>query len=84
MIDRLPTGIANFNKRLIKYTLSDPGDKDAAPVTLHFHDGTTYEADLLLGADGIKSTIRPQMLAHLMKPEELRPQFTGTVSTGDC
>ncbi|CAD6586490.1 MAG: hypothetical protein CYPHOPRED_003556 [Cyphobasidiales sp. Tagirdzhanova-0007] len=79
MIDRLPTGIANFNKRLIKYTLSDPGDKDAAPVTLHFHDGTTYEADLLLGADGIKSTIRPQMLAHLMKPEELRPQFTGTI-----
>ena len=80
MIDRLPPNIANFNKRLLKYTLAETNDSNTAPVTLHFQDGSQYEADLLLGADGIKSAIRPQMLQGIMDSKDLKPQFTRTVS----
>lgn len=81
MIDHLPPGCANFNKRLIKYAVADRSShrQSAAPIQLFFEDGSTYEADLLLAADGIKSAIRPQMLADMMPPEQLKPQFTNTV-----
>ena len=30
--------------------------------TVYFEDGTTYEADIVLGADGIKSAVRAAVL----------------------
>lgn len=77
MIDRLPSGCATFNKRLSKYTLGKDGEREA-PVTLHFSDGSTHEADVLLAADGIKSAVRPQLLKDLMSQDALKPRFTGT------
>lgn len=79
MIDRLPEGVAQFNKRLLRYELS-LSDEDA-PVKLYFADGSTHVCDLLIGADGIKSAIRPQLLGDLMPEKKLKPRFTGTVSS---
>ncbi len=36
--------------------------QDAAKVVAQFYDGETIEADLLVGADGIRSTVRQQCL----------------------
>ncbi|TFY55993.1 hypothetical protein EVG20_g9106 [Dentipellis fragilis] len=45
----------HFNKRCTSITESS-GARSSA--TLHFSDGTTHETDLVLGADGVKSTVR--------------------------
>ncbi|KAI0749593.1 FAD/NAD-P-binding domain-containing protein [Daedaleopsis nitida] len=52
------------SKRLVKYSISEPAHNDGEEptfITMHFADGTTAEADVLVGADGIHSPIRVQM-----------------------
>ncbi|TFK53608.1 FAD/NAD-P-binding domain-containing protein [Heliocybe sulcata] len=87
-INNLPQGIAHFNKRLSHYirSTSDPG------ITLHFADGATAACDLLIGCDGIKSTVRGQMYreeVERVKAEDgdwrslaecIEPVWSGTVT----
>ncbi|MCX5387586.1 NAD(P)/FAD-dependent oxidoreductase [Streptomyces sp. NBC_00083] len=46
-------------------------------VTAHFADGTRADADILIGADGIRSTVRP-----LIDPLAPQPNYAGLVCFG--
>ncbi|KAG1720677.1 salicylate hydroxylase [Suillus lakei] len=72
LLSYLPPSCTMHNaKRLISYTQSLE-DRNS-PITLTFKDGSTATCDVLIGADGIKSSVRPCMLRELaegMDPDE--------------
>lgn len=61
-----------FEKRLIK--IEDRGDQ---PIIAYFADGTTAEGDFLIGADGVHSIARRQVV-----PDGPRPFDTGLIGFG--
>jgi salicylate hydroxylase len=65
LVGTLPEGMVHLGHRL--ETVTDQGDR----ATLTFANGTTVEADLVVGADGIKSTVRKQLFSDQV------PQFAG-------
>ena len=52
-------------------------EQDAGSVTAHFADGSSATADVLIGADGIHSAVRPAI-----DPSAPAPRYTGLVSFG--
>jgi len=60
-----------YGKRLVGYL--DHGDR----VIATFADGSTAEADVLIGADGIRSTVR-----GLLDPAAPQPRYSGLVGLG--
>jgi 6-hydroxynicotinate 3-monooxygenase len=64
----VPPETVQFGKRLIGI------DEKESVVELSFDDGTTAEADIVIGADGINSMVRELILG----PEE--PTYTGFVA----
>ena len=65
LIDALPDSVMAYGKHLTR--VDDRGDV----VVLHFADGTSEEADIVIGADGVDSRIREALLG----PE--LPQYAG-------
>lgn len=61
-----------FDKRLIK--IEDRGDQ---PIIAYFADGTTAEGDFLIGADGVHSITRRQVV-----PDGPQPFNTGLIGFG--
>ncbi|KAK6067201.1 salicylate 1-monooxygenase SalA [Seiridium cupressi] len=59
LLANAPESRMHASKELHKVN-QEPG----GPVTLHFTDGTTYECDILIGADGIHSTVRQLILGN--------------------
>ncbi|KAI0334384.1 FAD/NAD-P-binding domain-containing protein [Cubamyces sp. BRFM 1775] len=62
-------GSTHFRKRCIAISEAHDGDDDDTPASanprrliVHFADGSTHEADVVLGADGIQSTVRNYVL----------------------
>ncbi|KAK4547539.1 hypothetical protein LTR36_000496 [Oleoguttula mirabilis] len=59
MVKLVPEGVTHFKKHLDTIENATGGE---GKVTLKFHDGTTAEADAVLGCDGIKARTRAWML----------------------
>jgi salicylate hydroxylase len=74
LLSFLPPSCTTHNaKRLISYTQPSEDCSRNSPITLTFKDGSTATCDVLIGADGIKSIVRPYMLRELaegMDPDE--------------
>lgn len=49
----------HFGKELVEYT-QDNNDQNT--ITAHFKDGTKYEGNILIGADGVNSNVRRIMI----------------------
>nr|GAT42525.1 FAD/NAD(P)-binding domain-containing protein [Mycena chlorophos] len=82
-VDGLPPNIVHYGKRLSSYKQ----DETTAEIILNFTDGSCATCDLLVGCDGIKSTVRKQMFSTMAqreaKPEFLNfvdPKWTGTIA----
>lgn len=52
ILEYLPRDIIHLNKRVVNVKIQDEG------VDVEFEDTTTIHADLLVGADGIRSAVR--------------------------
>ena len=66
--DAFPAELYHRGKGMARFTQSE------CAVTVHFNDGATAEANLLIGADGIRSTVRQQCLP------DLSPLYAGYVA----
>ncbi|KIJ65067.1 hypothetical protein HYDPIDRAFT_152978 [Hydnomerulius pinastri MD-312] len=72
LVDLVDPAITHFNKRCTSVSLNG-----SRPV-VHFRDGTTFEADIVLGADGIRSTVRQAVTGDPVGTK--RVVFTRTVA----
>lgn len=70
-----PSCDVQFGKRLIGITSEAPNSK----VTLQFKDGTISTADLVIGADGVKSLCRDIVLTPTNNAQALKARFTGKI-----
>lgn len=69
LVSLIPPDVVHFGKRLESLVETDEG------VKLHFSDGTTVLADMVIGCDGIRSKVKESML-----PEESlikQPRYSG-------
>ncbi|CAL5873842.1 uncharacterized protein PFLUO_LOCUS8125 [Penicillium psychrofluorescens] len=57
--ERVPESSFNLGKRLT--SIGRNSSESSAPYTLHFEDGSSAEADIVIGCDGIKSNVRLDM-----------------------
>jgi 2-polyprenyl-6-methoxyphenol hydroxylase-like FAD-dependent oxidoreductase len=62
----------DYNKRLVAIE-----DSPARPVVAIFADGTRVEADLIVGADGIRSQVRQAVM-----PDAPKPVYSGLAAPG--
>ncbi|KAI5118612.1 hypothetical protein M0805_008043 [Coniferiporia weirii] len=60
----IPPATPHFGKRLVGYGYTDENDI-TSEILLKFADGSTARADLLIGADGIRSATRGEMYRRL-------------------
>jgi 2-polyprenyl-6-methoxyphenol hydroxylase-like FAD-dependent oxidoreductase len=68
LLDGLPPGTYRLGKKLTCVA------QDDASVSAYFSDGTSERGDLLVGADGLRSTIRAQFLP------DVQPVYAGYVA----
>ncbi|KAJ4391058.1 hypothetical protein N0V93_004672 [Gnomoniopsis smithogilvyi] len=59
LLEGTPTDCMHTSKRLDKFVRKSDGS-----LELHFLDGTTHDCDILIGADGVRSTVRKWVLGE--------------------
>lgn len=69
LVKLIPEGVAQFGKRV------DQIEKKGEKMQLTFHDGTTANADAVIGCDGVKSRTRQILLGE--SHEAVTPTFSG-------
>lgn len=74
LVQHIPKERAHFNKRLVGIDQYQWAEK----VTMRFQDGTTAQADCVVGADGIHSHVRKELFGE--ESSWVNPKYTGTVS----
>ncbi|MCW5251332.1 FAD-dependent oxidoreductase [Streptomyces sp. SHP 1-2] len=74
----LPEGMVRLGHRLER--VEDRGDRSL----LAFADGTTVEADLVVGADGIKSVVRQQLFSDRAPVFSGEHAYRAVISTDDA
>ena len=62
------------NKRVTDVVVTDDGCRDE-PIRLHFADGSEEVADLLIGADGLKSIVRKVMFQDVKETDYITPHY---------
>ncbi|KZW00703.1 FAD/NAD(P)-binding domain-containing protein [Exidia glandulosa HHB12029] len=70
LLKHVPSESSHLKKRCerVEQVSADP------PLyRIHFHDGTTHEANLVIGADGIRSVVRDSVLGY-----RVEPRYVGT------
>lgn len=65
LVKHIDPATAHFKKRCISVT---PSPNNPARSTITFSDGTTHEADLVIGADGVKSNVREAVASKRSGP----------------
>ena len=72
----------HFNKRLVTYDKLPTGS-----IALHFSDENTENTDVLIGADGIRSSVRKTLFEtidpNLVDPSKIR-YYSDAFWTGTC
>jgi salicylate hydroxylase len=76
LVELVPSGWTHFDKRLAN--IEDKTGEEGSLI-LKFKDGTTTEADAIIGADGIHSHTRDYVLDDVPGKEEYQLQYTGAV-----
>jgi 2-polyprenyl-6-methoxyphenol hydroxylase-like FAD-dependent oxidoreductase len=66
--DAFPQASYRFDKSLVAF------EDDGKRVVARFADGSSAEGDLLIGADGVRSTVRTQLMP------DVEPQYAGYVA----
>ncbi|KAL8948092.1 MAG: hypothetical protein Q9222_005695 [Ikaeria aurantiellina] len=69
LVKTVPAQRAHFNKRVQQV------DEDSDGVTLHFKDGQSARAEVVIGADGVHSKVRE----HLLGVDVAKSRFTGAI-----
>jgi 2-polyprenyl-6-methoxyphenol hydroxylase-like FAD-dependent oxidoreductase len=77
MLAALPAGVLRTNQTVQRI------EQDDRAVTLHLADGTTHEADVLIGADGIDSIVRRQLWGDTPKREHRLHAIAGYTFADD-
>jgi salicylate hydroxylase len=55
LVELLPQGVAQLNKRCVSV---QPAGAPGGKAVVHFEDGSQYQADVIVGCDGIRSVVR--------------------------
>ena len=75
LVAHLDPARAHFKKRCTHLTESPSGKE----ITIHFQDGTTAAADVVLGADGIKSVVRRYVMDTASLGVDPNVKFSNTI-----
>ena len=68
LASKVQPGQLHLNHKLERFVETESG------VTLHFENGASHEADILVGADGVHSRVRDQLFGPS------KPRYTGRVA----